>query len=757
LKKNMAIRIDKKALGFDVALDEGCLVQQFASLCTKGLYLANSDLNFQLTAKSIPTELIQAYLPEQMTVKSLINGNVDIQRQKNLLNGHYLFDMTPAQVFLRTKETNQEINLGASSVSGNIKGDKVSADIDLLLAGHDYLQGRLLLDTGKTQTISGKISASMADFSLIQPFAPQLSDIKGRLKADLGLQGSIKKPLVSGHIDLTEGAVNMGKIGLRSIDFHAVASGSRNNRIQLQGSTIPIALNKPGATETLKLKGLINFDAGIQQTDVIAGNFRLAMPANTSISLISKESTNEIVLGASSLSGRIQDDLLSANLDVALTRQDYLRGKLQMDTGKMKALSGQANVSIHEFAFIEAFVPQLSSVKGLLKADMTVSGTTQNPYVKGDMLLTNGAVDVDKLGLSIREVNLQAMTLANNTDLIRIQGSAKSGDGLINLDGTIGLQPDTHYPVNLTLTGKDFEIAKIPEAQIAVSPDLKIALTGQQKQISGQLGVPKAIMKMQDIPENAVKVSEDEVILGEEKSENNIPVAPDINADIEIKLGKQVSFTGQGLQTNLAGNLKIIKTGAKMAMQGNVDMNKAIYKRFGQNLTVRKGRFLFNGPADNPWLDVEAVRLSKSKKVTAILALSGSLKNPQTLISSEPSLPEAEALAYLITGGPLNQVSKSDSNVLASAALSYGEGQASWLADKLGINEFKVQEGNTLQDTLLVMGQYLTPEFYIGTKIGLFNKQASLILKRKLTNTINVETQTGTSQRIKLNYEFDGD
>ena len=107
-------------------------------------------------------------------------------------------------------------------------------------------------------------------------------------------------------------------------------------------------------------------------------------------------------------------------------------------------------------------------------------------------------------------------------------------------------------------------------------------------------------------------------------------------------------------------------------MYGNVDMNKARYKSYGQDLTVRKGRFLFNGPVDKPWLDVEAIRVSKSKQVTAILNLTGPLDAPQTRLSSEPALPEAEVLAYLVTGGPLNQVSKSESNMVASAALSYG-------------------------------------------------------------------------------------
>ncbi|MEQ1531468.1 MAG: translocation/assembly module TamB domain-containing protein, partial [Methylococcales bacterium] len=123
----------------------------------------------------------------------------------------------------------------------------------------------------------------------------------------------------------------------------------------------------------------------------------------------------------------------------------------------------------------------------------------------------------------------------------------------------------------------------------------------------------------------------------------------------------------------------------------------------------------------------------------------------------DPALPETEALAYLITGKSLNQVSKSENNMLASAALSYGAGKASWLTSKLGIDEFDIEEGETLQDSLVSVGQYLTPDFYVGTKVGLFNKQASLILKYMITDSLNVETQTGSSKRVKLNYEFNTD
>jgi translocation and assembly module TamB len=338
-----------------------------------------------------------------------------------------------------------------------------------------------------------------------------------------------------------------------------------------------------------------------------------------------------------------------------------------------------------------------------------------------------------------------------------IQGAAKSGAGKLKLAGFVDFLTQPEWLVDLLLTGENFEVAKIPEAQIALSPALTIKAIGKQANISGTLSVPKAVLTVQEIPENAVKVSADEVILGAEVLPETPETSAGIDTDVVVELGQEVSFSGQGLTTHLQGRLNVANKAGKMVMNGAVDLNKATYKRFGQDLTVRKGRFLFNGPVDNPWLDIEAIRVSKSKMVTAVLSLSGPLRQPKTKIFSEPALPETEALAYLVTGGPLNQVSQANSDALAGAALSYGAGQASWLANKLGVGELNVEEGETLHDSLLAVGQYLTPDFYVGAKVGLFNKQAMLVLKHNIGKSINVETQTGTSQRIKLNYEFDRD
>lgn len=756
LKDQLNVRVAHPTAEREVTLAESCFVQQDAALCAQGRYSASGDFQFHSKASNLPTRLIQTYLPKQIAVHGIIDAEADVQQQKGLMTGNYRLAMPESTRVLVQTQKPTELVLGASLIKGKLKGKMVSADFDLGLIEQDYVKGQVQVDAGKAQSLSGQITSSVHNFQLVKAFAPQVSDMKGALKVDMEVQGSIAKPVAKGTIAFEQGAIEMADIGVgvRDINLQAIALGGPNNHIQLQGSALPTSMSTEDAPEQFQLKGIITVTADMEQREnLLAGQYRFEIPMKSSLLVKTKAASTEIPVGGSFLSGTIEGTKIAADFSLVLVAQDYLRAQLHLDTGETHALSGQVTSSIVEFGMLHHFVPQLSNIKGNLKTDVALSGSTDKPIINGAVNFTDGAIDLAESGFKIREIKLQALTSADHAERIQLSGSAKSGQGFLQLEGFA----DLHGVAELYFNGTDFEVSKVPEAQIAVSPELKLTFAERQGKVSGILKIPKAILQLKELPDNVVKVSSDEVIVGEEKIEQNKVVATNIDADIEVELGKQISFSGQGLKTNLSGKLKITKTGEKMVMHGKIDMNKARYKSYGQDLTVRKGRFLFNGPIDKPWLDVEAIRLSKSKEVTAILSLTGPVAAPKTRISSEPALPEAEALAYLVTGRPLNQVSKSEGNMVASAALSYGSGKMSWVADKLGVNEFEVSEGKTLQDTLVTVGQYLTPDFYVGTKVGLFNQQAVLVLKRKLSDTLNIETQTGVSQSVKFNYEFDAD
>lgn len=750
--KILAIRQDA---GIDVKLPDTCLMQKSAAVCVNSHYQANSDFDLQLKITHLSTALLNAYLPAQWQFNGLINADTVLQQRQHQLAGNYRLEM-PANstVVLKQDQNRQEMTLGRLSIDGTLKNNLLSTNADLALAGKDNLRAQLQLNTNASQALSGQINASIAEWSLFRPLIPGVSELKGQLTADLTLQGSVSAPLIAGDIDLVSAKLEMAEAGfaLQQINLHAQASGGQNNSIRLKGSATPIFLPQADAKQTLQFLGTIDLSADIQQSkNQFNGHYQLAVPANSSLSFKNAETQMTVPFAAASLSGDINGDRLSANLELLMSNQDYLRVKLQTDTGPSKSLNGQVNASMLDLALFNALAPELSDIKGQIKADLSVKGSTEQPITQGYVQLSQGAAKVASLGLSLRDIDLKILTPNDESQHLQLTGSASSGNGRLNINGFTSL----NGIADISIQGTDFEVAKIPEAEVTLSPDLKLTMTETGGKLNGRVLIPKAMIAMQALPENAVRVSQDEVIKGRKISDKKPVTTLGLDAHIDVELGQQVRFSGQGLTTELQGKLKISQSGDKTAMHGTIDMKNGRYQSYGQDLTVRKGRFLFNGPVDAPWLDVEASRISKDQTVTAVLSLSGPLNAPKTRIYSEPGLPEAEALAYLLTGSSLSQVSQSDGSMVAGAALSYGAGQLSWLTDKLGVDEFEVKQGKTLQDTMLAVGQYLTPDFYVGTKVGIFNQQAVLVLKHNFTQHFNVETQAGTSQRVKLNYEID--
>ncbi len=751
LREPAQLKTSKQAAGLDTNLSPTCIERNNAFLCINGAYHANNDFAAQLKASGLPLDLLSAYLPVSLQIKGRLDAAIQLSQQNNALTGAYTI-VIPANPRIVVKD--QQLQLGKFTLEGKLQDSLLSADADLALAGSDYLRANMNVHTQTAGPLSGRITASINDWSIFQPFIPAISNLKGQLLADLNLQGSTASPRIAGNLDLQGGSVELKQsgIGLTEIDLHILGRPGLRNELELTGAFTPQFLAEADSNYHREFNGRLNLKANLRQKlQGWFGDGLLTIPANASLAIKTPDQQIALRFAASSLSGEIDGDLINSGLDLRLLNQDYLRAELQADLGSSQKLFGQIGASFQDLSLLNALTPELSDVKGQIKAELNITGTTNQPKPSGAVQLKQASLNVNDLGISVQDIDLQILASAEPTGTLQLNGNAQSGNGTLSWHG----MSDFNGNAEINLYGDDFEIAKLPNAQVTISPKLEFKLAETGAKIDGAILIPKAQVVLKELPENTVTVSEDEIILGQAKPEPASALGIDTN--IEIELGDEVSFLGFGLSTNLAGRLKLMQANQQASLHGEIDMKKGRYQSYGQDLTIRKGRFIFNGPIDAPWLDVEASRLSKDQTVTAILSVTGPLKTPKTRIYSEPALSESDALAYLITGSPLNQVGKSDGNMVASAALSYGVGQMSWLRDKFGIDEFEVKQGQTLQDTLVAVGQYLTPDFYVGTKVGIFNNQAVLVLKQRLTPSFTVESQSGTSQRIKLNYEIETD
>lgn len=76
------------------------------------------------------------------------------------------------------------------------------------------------------------------------------------------------------------------------------------------------------------------------------------------------------------------------------------------------------------------------------------------------------------------------------------------------------------------------------------------------------------------------------------------------------------------------------------------------YRSFGQDLQIKEGKILMNGPVDQPYLAITAIRNPNNTQdgVVAGVRVSGPSDEPSLTIFSEPAMPQANALSYLLRG-----------------------------------------------------------------------------------------------------------
>ncbi len=329
--------------------------------------------------------------------------------------------------------------------------------------------------------------------------------------------------------------------------------------------------------------------------------------------------------------------------------------------GKDKPLSGDFRLAGLDLSIARPFVPMVERLAGQLDGSGRLSGTLLSPQVTGNLALSGGEVSGAELPVSLEDLSVQALIAGEQ---VQLQGSWQSGPaGRGRLEGN--LTWGQALAMDLRLHGQQLPVHVEPYADLEVAPDLNIRLVDERLAIAGKVQVPKGKITVRELPPSTVKVSDDTVIVGEQTEEGKPPMAMDMDIDVEVGRDK-LSFKGFGLTANLLGHVHI---GNNMDTRGELSLAEGRYRKYGQNLIIRRARLLFAGPIDQPYLDIEAIR--RVDDVIAGIRLSGSAEQPTTKVFSEPAMGQEQALSYLVLGRPL-ATSGEDNNMLAQAALGLG-------------------------------------------------------------------------------------
>lgn len=440
-----------------------------------------------------------------------------------------------------------------------------------------------------------------------------------------------------------------------------------------------------------------------------------------------------------------------------------LQASLSLDD--RERLGGELAVDFADIGWIEALVPRVADTRGELDAEAEIGGDLSRPLLRARLNLADGGFAVPEYGLDINAIEVDLVSEEENE--ITVNGSARSGDGTLSFASTISTPLLDSRRLSLQLQGENFQVMNLPDTQVVVNPDLALNLDSERVDIRGDISVPRFLLDLEEsqvvASSGAVGVSRDVVVveappeqsaLVERGAGAEMVRSLAVTGDITLELGEQVRFSGYGLDLLLDGELEIeMEPDRPILMYGEVTVEEGTYESYGQELSA-EGKLIFLGNPANPALDLRAFR--QVDNATVGVQMTGTLRNIQGQLYSTPALPESEILAMLVTGRSFRNVGPQDENSLLTAIANFGiergQGITNTVRSKLGLDTLDISGGDTLDESSLGLGKYITPDLFLRYDIGLFDRESSLSLNYSLTERLRLEVETGVSQSVDLTY-----
>lgn len=454
---------------------------------------------------------------------------------------------------------------------------------------------------------------------------------------------------------------------------------------------------------------------------------------------------------------------VDGKLSLALGERDRIGLDLQTSLAQgmperlmQHPLKARLRASLRELGFVGGLIPEVQNPYGMVDVDVALAGSLASPQLSGHARIDSGRLDIPRMGLKLSALQLTAT--GDNSRQMAMAGFARSGDGELTLSGQLVPTTKGAWTVDLAMVGKDFEVARIPEARMAVSPNLTARIVGREIHLEGDLDIPDARLEPPDIS-LAVKPSDDVVLIGAEEAEAEREVWR-IYTRVRLTAADSIRFIGYGFDGRIGGDLLLIdEPGSVSRARGELHVVPgSTYKAFGQKLNTDRGQLNFaDSPVDNPNLDIRATRTIG--EVVAGIDVRGTAQTPVFSLFSEPPMDQADILSYLTLGHPMNTAGAGEGEALAGAAntagLVGGNYLAGYIGRQFGLEEARVEAGPDTQSPWLVVGKYLSPRLYVRYGVGVYEEAYSFIVRYTLTEHWQVQGEGGRNSGADIFYTFE--
>jgi translocation and assembly module TamB len=405
-----------------------------------------------------------------------------------------------------------------------------------------------------------------------------------------------------------------------------------------------------------------------------------------------------------------------------------------------------------------------SRLAGRIDVDVHVTGSGAEPRVAGEVRAVGLTVREPASGFEVESADVAlrmdgrslvverfvAKTPWHPSDaarerMRRVQSPPESGT--ISAEGSVDLVARRG---TIRLRADKAVLTQLPRRFLAASGEVTLQATDKGVLVAGTLKADGGWVGALETP--LPTVSDDVVVIRASQ-----PVVEDegrkepMHIDVQLALNDRVWFQGRGLDTRLDGNIHVAGDLPTLRGTGVIRTVGGSYNGYGQSLTIERGILTFNGPLDNPQLNVLALR--KGLPVEAGVEILGTTTHPRVKLVSTPDVPEPEKLSWLVLGRGASDASPGDMGVMMAAARAMmgSSNPGSDLTKKLGIDEIKIGRADS-NSNLGVL-----PQSTVAGRTGTPSASEVVSVGKRLTRDVQLTFEQGLADAegaLKVTYRF---
>ena len=304
--------------------------------------------------------------------------------------------------------------------------------------------------------------------------------------------------------------------------------------------------------------------------------------------------------------------------------------------------------------------------------DIAARGTLADPILSGNVSVSNGTLVVDepriaaeaidgRIDLDLNRVNLTSLTADING------GTLKASGVLAVRDGSVG-------GVNVEATLRDFAYDAPLDLRSLSDSDIRITSQGDDIVVSGQVTIQEAGL--------TGDINFDTGLLATITARRQLELTPERNPllervrfNVNVDTATPILVDNNLAKAEVSTDLRVVGTPYETGLLGRLDvadggvvtLNERTFEIERGEMTFIEDRRIY--PSFNLLMNTEAGNYDIT------MTVSGEPGNTETTLTSNPTLPEPDIMAMLVTGRTLEQMRGEEYDVAREQVLSYLTGR----------------------------------------------------------------------------------